>query len=76
MAQIKKGRIRKRARPRAAGQSQQPTLTREQFAKISEVEGVVLTPEMKKTFAEFDRKKLTPAERREAIIERFGRGGK
>jgi hypothetical protein len=56
------------ARARAA---EQPVLGRDAFAKISEVEGIRLTDDMKQAFAEFDRQGLSPAERRRAIIRRF-----
>jgi hypothetical protein len=48
---------------------------REAFAKISEVEGIRLSDEARAMFAEFDRLKLTPEERRRAIVERFKRKG-
>jgi hypothetical protein len=38
------------------------------------VEGIKLTPAMKKRFAEFDRKGLSPAERRREIIKVYSRG--
>ena len=53
--------------------AKQPVLGREQFAKISEVEGIALTEDMKKTIADFDRRKLSPEERRRAIITQFKR---
>lgn len=40
------------------------TLGRTAMAKLSEVEGVALTGAGKRTFKEFDRKGLTPSERR------------
>ena len=46
---------------------------RDAFAKISAVEGIHLTDEAREAFAEFDRRKLTPEERRRAIIARFKR---
>jgi hypothetical protein len=49
------------------------TLGRDSFAKISAVEGVHLTPEMKRDFREFDRKDLSPAERRRAIASKYGK---
>jgi hypothetical protein len=52
------------------------TLGREQFAKISEVEGIRLTDAAKETLAEFDRKGLPAEERRRAIIGRFKPSGK
>lgn len=48
-------------------------LTREEFAKISEVEGLFLSEEMKEQFADFDRRKLSPEKRRQAIIDKFRR---
>jgi hypothetical protein len=48
---------------------------REQFAKISEVEGIRFTDEMKEAMADFDRRKLSHEARRRAIIGRFKRAG-
>ncbi|MEA2889199.1 MAG: hypothetical protein QOD11_3559 [Bradyrhizobium sp.] len=48
-----------------------PRLTREEFAKISEVEGLRLSDPMQQAFADFDRRGLSPKERRQAIIDRF-----
>jgi hypothetical protein len=48
-------------------------LTREEFAKISEVEGLRLSDKMKAAFADFDRRNLTAEQRRQAIIDRFKR---
>ena len=68
---------RKGARPRrrrkASGESEQPVLSREAFAKISEVEGIRLSDEMKEAFAEFDAQGLSHEERRRAILGRFKR---
>jgi hypothetical protein len=41
------------------------------FEKISAVEGIRLSDEMKRTFAEFDRRGLTSAQRRRAILQKF-----
>ena len=49
------------------------TLGRDGFAKISAVDGIQLTPEMKRDFREFDRKGLSPAERRRAIASKYGK---
>jgi hypothetical protein len=46
-------------------------LGRERFAKISAVEGIALTPAMKKRAAHFDRLDLTPAERRKEILKAY-----
>ncbi|CAN5473031.1 class I SAM-dependent DNA methyltransferase [soil metagenome] len=48
-------------------------LTREEFAKISEVEGLRLSDEMNEAFVDFDRRKLTAEQRRQEIIDRFKR---
>jgi hypothetical protein len=48
-----------------------PRLTRAEFAKISEVEGLRLSKPMQQAFADFDRRGLSPEERRQAIIDRF-----
>jgi hypothetical protein len=46
-------------------------LGREGFARISAVEGIVLTPDMREAMESFDREGLTAAERRRAILKRF-----
>jgi hypothetical protein len=46
-------------------------LGRDRFARISAVEGVVLTPEMRAALERFDRDGLSAAERRSAIQARF-----
>jgi hypothetical protein len=46
-------------------------LGRDRFARISAVEGVALTPEMRAALERFDRDGLSAAERRSAIQARF-----
>lgn len=46
---------------------------RDSFEKICAVEGIKLTAQMKKRFAEFDRKGLSPAERRREIIKAYAK---
>lgn len=46
-------------------------LGRDRFAKISAVEGILLTDEMHRILDEFDRKGLVAEERRRAILRRF-----
>lgn len=46
---------------------------RDVFAKISAVEGVKLTPEMRKDLEEFDRKGLSAKERRTAIVRKYAK---
>jgi len=48
-------------------------LGRDSFARISAVEGIRLTREMKRDLREFDRKGLSSAERRRAIMKKYGR---
>ena len=48
---------------------------REEFAKISDIEGIRLSGEARAMFAEFDRLKVSSEERRRAIIDRFMRQG-
>lgn len=49
------------------------TLGRQGFAKISEVEGIRMSRAMDAEFREFDRKGLTPEERRKAIAAKYGK---
>jgi hypothetical protein len=49
-------------------------LGRDRFTKISSVEGIVLTQEMKKRIAEFDRKGLSAEERRASIFRAYRKG--
>ena len=46
-------------------------LGRDRFARISAVEGIELTAEMRATLDRFDREGLDPEERRRAIVKRF-----
>lgn len=43
------------------------------FAKISAVEGIKLTPEMRKDLQDFDRKGLSAEERRSAITRKYAK---
>lgn len=49
------------------------TIGRDAFDKISAIEGMNLTPAMKRTFKELDKQGLTPAQRRKALIAKYGR---
>jgi len=49
------------------------TLGRQGFAKISEVEGIKMSRAMDAEFREFDRKGLSPEERRKAIAAKYGK---
>lgn len=48
-------------------------LSRSFAAKICAVEGLALSPALERTFDEFDQKRLTPAQRRAEIWNRFQR---
>jgi hypothetical protein len=50
------------------------TLGRERFAKISAVEGIELTADMRARAVEFDRLGIAPAKRRHAIILAYRKG--
>jgi hypothetical protein len=68
-------RMKKRSpssKPRRAAKG--TTLGRERFLKISEVEGIVLTPRMKKRVARFERMGLSAAERRRSIVRAYSKG--
>jgi hypothetical protein len=47
------------------------TLGRDRFARISAVEGIALTAEMRAVLDGFDRAGLSAEERRRAILKRF-----
>ena len=48
------------------------TLGRKRFAKISAVEGIHVTPEMEEEFRDFERRGLSPDERRREIARKYG----
>jgi hypothetical protein len=50
-------------------------LGRSRFERISEVEGIKTSPGSRSMFAEFDRKGLTPEQRRTAIFEKHAKKG-
>jgi hypothetical protein len=50
------------------------TIGRDRFEKICAVEGIKLTPAMKKRFEEFEG--LSPAERRREILKVYGKDAK
>ena len=49
------------------------TLGRDDLEKISEVEGIRLSRDMRGAFREMDRRELSAGQRREAIANRFGK---
>jgi hypothetical protein len=60
-----------RPRQSRSAASRDFVLGRERFARISAVEGIALTTEMRATLERFDREGLSAAERRRAILARF-----
>lgn len=48
-------------------------LGRGRFEKLSAVEGIIKSAESRRMFEEFDRKGLTPAQRRRAIFEKYAK---
>ena len=67
------------AGPKASGKAGKPTQAKTLtlglagFEKISAVEGIRLRPSTKKMFKDFDRRGLSPAERRRAIFEKHAK---
>lgn len=49
------------------------TIGRRGFAKISAVEGIALSRDTEAEFQEFDRQGLSIAERRKALLRKYGR---
>lgn len=64
----------KRTSDPKGGKSGRFTLGSARFAKISEVEGIKLTPAMKKRARDARSENLTPEERRRAIIRSHRKG--
>jgi hypothetical protein len=67
---VKKG---KAAKPNRAAQAKGLTLGLSGFAKISAVEGISLRGSTRKMFADFDRRGLSPAERRREIFAKHAK---
>jgi hypothetical protein len=67
---MKKRRSSLKSRRAAKG----PTLGRDRFARISEVEGIALTSFMKERAAKFERMGLSAGERRRSIIRAYSKG--
>jgi hypothetical protein len=57
---------------RAKAASKRFTIGLSAFEKVSAVEGLRLSREMKKTFASLERRRATPAQRRAALIKKYG----
>jgi hypothetical protein len=64
--------MKKKRSPKASSRgATTTTIGRIRFAKISAVEGIVLTPEMERRVAHFDRAGLSARRRRESIIRAY-----
>ena len=63
------GRAKANTRPKKPAKAETLTLGLVGFAKISAVEGITLRVSTRKMFADFDRRGLSPAERRRKILE-------
>jgi hypothetical protein len=61
---------RKVARPRA--KAQRLTIGLAGFAKVSAIEGLHLTRDMERTFSALERRGASAAQKRAAIIKRYG----
>lgn len=68
MKKVAKSRTKKRAKAKASG----VIIGLAGFEKISAIEDLHLTREMKATFRALDRKGATARERRAAIIKKYG----
>jgi hypothetical protein len=63
----------KTGKPKRASQAKGLTLGLAGFTKISAVEGITLRTSTRKMFADFERRGLSPAERRRAIFEKHAK---
>ncbi len=66
--------MKKRSPPKGKSGKVSVTIGRQRFAKISEVEGIKLSGEMKQRAVEFDRRGSSAAERRTTIIQAHRKG--
>ncbi len=65
-----KPKRRKVGRPKA--KAQRLTIGLLAFEKVSAIEGLHLTRDMKRTFSALERQGASPAQRRAAIIKKYG----
>ncbi|MES1990598.1 MAG: hypothetical protein V4441_06580 [Pseudomonadota bacterium] len=64
----------KKSTPKIPGRTSNSfILGREDFAKISAVEGISLSSEMMDDFDQFDQLGLSPEERRKALAHKYGK---
>jgi hypothetical protein len=69
-AKAAKAKKLKASRPKTA--SKRFTIGLAAFEKVSAVEGLHLSGDMKRTFASLERRRVTPAQRRAALIKKYG----
>jgi hypothetical protein len=66
-------KAKKSAKPEKLAKAKTLTLGLVGFAKISAVEGITLRASTKRMFADFDRRGLSPAERRREIFAKHAK---
>lgn len=66
--------MKKRSPPKGASGKVSVTIGRQRFAKISEVEGIKLSGEMRQRAVDFDRRGSSAEERRTTIIRAYRKG--
>jgi hypothetical protein len=49
---------------------------RKASTRISKIEGLVVTSDMKRTFRSFDEEGLSPEARRSALVDKYGKKGR
>ena len=59
--------------PKSTSNSGPYTVGRQRFAKISAVEGIRTSRRVDQDFRDFDKKGLSPAERRRELASKYGR---
>jgi hypothetical protein len=76
MKRVGKSKVKAKSKPRKIARSktkvQRLTIGLAGFAKVSAIEGLHLTRDMKRTFGRLDRQGASAAQRRAAIIKRYG----
>ncbi len=66
------GKAKKRKAARPTAKTQRLTIGLAGFEKVSAIEGLHLTRDMKRTFSTLERQGASAAQRRAAIIKRYG----
>jgi hypothetical protein len=66
------GKLKKRKVAHPKAKARRLTIGLAGFEKVSAIEGLHLTRDMKRTFSALERRGASPAQRRAAIIKRYG----